>query len=74
MYGWYSEKQANRYGVAIYKNHLGDEVAVTEVTQENEYTSLWDDVVSTGKVGEFVRRESWGSSGFKSMLNKAFSL
>ena len=62
MYGWYSEKQAETSGVIVYKDESGFDVLVTEVTQDDKYTSFYRDVRPIGFLGEFVRRESWGSS------------
>ena len=62
MYGWYSEKQAELSGILIYKNQLGDDVKVTEVTQSDKHRILHDDVNPLGFLGDFVRRESWGDS------------
>jgi hypothetical protein len=55
--GWYSQKQADMIGYAIYEDEKGDQVQITEVTvlKQKKSPSMWDDTVCVGNVVKMIR-------------------
>lgn len=53
-FAWYSEKQFQLYGSALYINKKGDVVEVTEINQNPEFKSSYSDVVKLGRVTHFI--------------------
>lgn len=63
MMGFFSQQAMdNGCSVVVYLNEKGTEVRVTAVYENEQrmkelYLSHWDDVVSVGKLTQFLRKE-----------------
>jgi hypothetical protein len=56
LHGYYSAKQALAYGCVIYTLLSGDEVEVTEVHDNPNEKSNYEDMCYVGRLKEFVRK------------------
>ena len=58
LYGMYSAKQAQSTETAIYLTPSGEEVAVTQVGSDPEFSdSRWDDKILKGEVAQLLRKK-----------------
>ncbi len=55
--GWFSAKQEDFIGYAIYEDDKGREIKITEVSDPEleDSPSHWDDTVCVGPVYKFIR-------------------
>ena len=56
---WFSEKQKKVAGSYIARLGTGEEVEYTEMSDEEETSSTWDDKKYLG-IGKYIRRHSKG--------------
>ena len=56
--GWYSAKQEDRFGYAIYENDKEEEVRITEVRScdKDRPFSIYDDIKYVGLVVKFIKQ------------------
>ncbi len=55
--GWYSKKQEDLIGYAIYKDDKGEEIKITQVSdsEQEDSPNNWDDTVCVGPVVKFIK-------------------
>lgn len=63
MYGWFSFKQAEIAGIVEYTTTTEGSVYASEVSEDINHQSNWDDAIFLGQVVKFVRRATFGTKG-----------
>lgn len=59
-HAWFSARQAQLFGVVLWKDVQGEILETTIITRTKENICKWDDIVYLGEVVEYVGRKAEG--------------